>query len=313
MAEIEQTSSEDTQDQVEEFVAVAAEPEDDAVVTVDADADDEELVESEDSLTYSNGVIEKIVAMATREVPHVLGMKGNLMHFVQEQFGAETLEGDSPCSGNCGQKLADGAKFCPSCGSPVAGSAPASAPAPVPAPVYLRLRLVMAVRIPLRRRVRLRRFLISDELQPVRRPDACYAAGRHAVVPIQADRSLPMWIILSIVTCGIYSWFFLYELARDMNVMCQNDGETTPGLAQFILLSIVTCGFYAYWWYYKIGNRMQTNAPRYGLQFQENSTTILMWQIVSVLLCGLGPIFAMNIIIKNTNAMAAAYNARMGA
>ena len=91
MAEIEQTNSEDTQDQVEEFVAVAAEPEDDAAVTVDADADDEELGESEDSLTYSNGVIEKIVAMATREVPHVLGMKGNLMHFVQEQFGAENL------------------------------------------------------------------------------------------------------------------------------------------------------------------------------------------------------------------------------
>ena len=60
-------------------------------MTVDADADDEELGESEDSLTYSNGVIEKIVAMATREVPHVLGMKGNLMHFVQEQFGAENL------------------------------------------------------------------------------------------------------------------------------------------------------------------------------------------------------------------------------
>ena len=91
MAEIEQTNSEDTQNQVEEFVAVAAEPEDGTVVTVDADDDDEELVESEDSLTYSNGVIEKIVAMATREVPHVLGMKGNLMHFVQEQFGAENL------------------------------------------------------------------------------------------------------------------------------------------------------------------------------------------------------------------------------
>ena len=91
MAEIEQTSSEDTQDQAEETVAVAVESEDGAIVTVDADNDDEELVESEDSLTYSNGVIEKIVAMATREVPHVLGMKGNLMHFVQEQFGAENL------------------------------------------------------------------------------------------------------------------------------------------------------------------------------------------------------------------------------
>lgn len=91
MAEIEQTSSEDTQDQAEEIVAVAVESEDGAIVTVDGDDDDEELVESEDSLTYSNGVIEKIVAMATREAPHVLGMKGNLMHFVQEQFGAENL------------------------------------------------------------------------------------------------------------------------------------------------------------------------------------------------------------------------------
>ena len=84
--------------ELEENEAVVAESEDvtledEALVEAesDADEDDEEADESEDSLTYSNGVIEKIVAMATREVPHVLGMKGNLMHFVQEQFGAENL------------------------------------------------------------------------------------------------------------------------------------------------------------------------------------------------------------------------------
>ena len=70
---------------LEDEVLVEVESED------EVDEDDEEADESEDSLTYSNGVIEKIVAMATREVPHVLGMKGNLMHFVQEQFGAENL------------------------------------------------------------------------------------------------------------------------------------------------------------------------------------------------------------------------------
>lgn len=72
--------------ELEENEAVVVEAED---VTLEDEALVE--VESEDSLTYSNGVIEKIVAMATREVPHVLGMKGNLMHFVQEQFGAENL------------------------------------------------------------------------------------------------------------------------------------------------------------------------------------------------------------------------------
>ncbi len=75
----------------EEQTGIAAVPAEDAA-EADEDLDDEdELDECEDSLTYSNGVIEKIVAMATREVPHVLGMKGNLMHFVQEQFGAENL------------------------------------------------------------------------------------------------------------------------------------------------------------------------------------------------------------------------------
>lgn len=77
---------------LEDEALVEAESEDEADEDdEEADEDDEETDESEDSLTYSNGVIEKIVAMATREVPHVLGMKGNLMHFVQEQFGAENL------------------------------------------------------------------------------------------------------------------------------------------------------------------------------------------------------------------------------
>ena len=131
--------------------------------------------------------------------------------------------------------------------------------------------------------------------------------------PIKTDRGVIGWLLLSIVTCGIYSYYFLYCLARDINVMCQDDGDFTPGIAAFILLSFVTCGFYALYWYYKIGNRLQANAPRYGLVFQENGTTILMWQIVGALLCCLGPIFAMNIIIKNTNAMATAYNVRLGA
>ncbi|OUO60592.1 Asp23/Gls24 family envelope stress response protein [Collinsella sp. An271] len=70
-------------------VADAQEPADDDMAD-DGEFDDDEL-DSEDSLTYSNGVIEKIVAIATREAAHVLGMKGNLMHFVQETLGAENL------------------------------------------------------------------------------------------------------------------------------------------------------------------------------------------------------------------------------
>lgn len=50
-------------------------------------ADDEDL-DSEDSLTFSNGVIEKIVALAMRDVPGVVGMKGSWFNRVQDAFGA---------------------------------------------------------------------------------------------------------------------------------------------------------------------------------------------------------------------------------
>jgi len=48
---------------------------------------EEEDFNSEDSLTFSNGVIEKIVAIAVREVPGVVGMKGGWMNMVQDAFG----------------------------------------------------------------------------------------------------------------------------------------------------------------------------------------------------------------------------------
>ena len=50
------------------------------------DLEDED-VESEDSLTFSNGVIEKIVALAMRDVPGVVGMKGGFLNRVQDAFG----------------------------------------------------------------------------------------------------------------------------------------------------------------------------------------------------------------------------------
>ncbi len=129
---------------------------------------------------------------------------------------------------------------------------------------------------------------------------------------IKEDRSLVMYILLSLVTCGIYSYYFLYSIAQDANVVCADDGKKTSGLAAFILLSIVTCGIYAWIWYYNLGNRLSENAPRYGLNFSENGTTVLMWMIFGSFLCGIGPFIAMNILITNMKSLAHAYNEGRG-
>lgn len=129
---------------------------------------------------------------------------------------------------------------------------------------------------------------------------------------IQEDRALWKYIVFGFLTCGIYNFYFIYKMAQDVNEMCADDGKKTSGLVVFILLSYLTCGIYTLIWYYSLANRLAENAPRYGLQFQENGTTVLMWHIFGMLLCGIGAFIAMNILIKNTNAMAKAYNGHGG-
>ena len=119
--------------------------------------------------------------------------------------------------------------------------------------------------------------------------------------------SLLKYILLNIVTCSFYSWYFIYKIAKDMNMMCAGDGKETSGLLKLILLSIITCGVYGFIWYYGLGNRLAENAPRYGLSFTENGTSVLMWMIFGSLLCGIGPLIALNIIMKNTNKIADAF------
>ena len=129
---------------------------------------------------------------------------------------------------------------------------------------------------------------------------------------LKDDRGLASYIILSIITCGIYGYYFIYKMAHDVNIACDGDGENTSGLVAFILLSMITCGIYAWYWYYKLGNRLANNAGRYGLGIQENGTTVLMWCIFGTLICGIGPFIAMHILIKNSNMICNAYNRTHG-
>lgn len=121
-------------------------------------------------------------------------------------------------------------------------------------------------------------------------------------------RSLLTLILLSIITCGIYGIIFWYSYSDDMNRICQGDGKETKNYIIVILLSFITCGIYYWVWLYGVGNRLSENAPRYGTNFQENGTTILLWMIIGSMLCGIGSFVAMHIMIKNINELGDRYN-----
>lgn len=133
------------------------------------------------------------------------------------------------------------------------------------------------------------------------------AAG-VAAQPLSTNYSLLKLILLGLVTCGIYDYYIIYCIARDTNKTCEGDGQKTTGLLLFIIFTWLTCGIYAVVYFYMLGNRQNANATRYGMTFQENGTTVLLWMIFGTWLCGVGFYIAWHIILKNTNALNNAYN-----
>lgn len=123
-------------------------------------------------------------------------------------------------------------------------------------------------------------------------------------------RSLAGLVVLSLITFGMYGLYWIYRLAQDANAMCAGDGKKTSGLLRYFLLNLITLGLYGLVWLYKLGNRLRDNAPRYHLACKEGGGTVLLWLIPGAFII-VGPFIALYIIIKNTNALAAAYNQRL--
>jgi len=135
-------------------------------------------------------------------------------------------------------------------------------------------------------------------------------AARIQGYPVKTNRSLLLYIVLTIFTCGIYGLVFIYSLAKDVNQMCKEDGENIGGLIVYIVLSFLTCGIYSYYWMYKVQNRLCHAGTRYGVMVKERGSTVVCWAILGSFII-IGPFVAMHIVINSANAIGSAYNAKL--
>lgn len=92
-------------------------------------------------------------------------------------------------------------------------------------------------------------------------------------------RGVGLSIILSIVTCGIYTLFWLVNLVNDI---CDLKGVARTG-GRDLILSIVTCGLYTWFLFYRMGADIDEIRHRRGLNTGSNG---ILYLILGVL--GLG-------------------------
>ena len=66
-------------------------------------------------------------------------------------------------------------------------------------------------------------------------------------------RSIPLCIIFTLITCGIYGIYWMIKLNDEVNIVSGEPQATSGGIV--FLLTIVTCGIYGLYWLYKMGER----------------------------------------------------------
>lgn len=76
------------------------------------------------------------------------------------------------------------------------------------------------------------------------------------------QRSIVVCLILSIVTCGIYSIYWFICLTNEVNDL-SGEGGTSGGVA--FLFTLITCGIYGLYWAYKMGDKLDIAKQKRGI------------------------------------------------
>lgn len=93
------------------------------------------------------------------------------------------------------------------------------------------------------------------------------------------NRDLAIQLILSFITCGIYSLYWMVTITDDVNKLL--DEKNDSGIIN-LLLSIITCGIYLIYWNYDIGKKLKKIGDKYNLEIEDNSTIYMILSILKL-------------------------------
>lgn len=84
------------------------------------------------------------------------------------------------------------------------------------------------------------------------------------------NRGLLRYILLQILTLGIYGLYLIHQQAKETNIACATDCQQTRGLLGYLILQVLTLGIYGIVWHCswisRCNNYLTRNNREQGLQ-----------------------------------------------
>lgn len=126
---------------------------------------------------------------------------------------------------------------------------------------------------------------------------------------LKTDRSFIMYLILSLVTCGIYSIVIFTMYSSDINIIASRyDGKKTMNFCLMaFVLSPITLGIYCFIWYHQFSNRIGNELKRRNIAYDFSAKTFWLWTLLGSLIL-IGPMVYIAKLIKAMNLLSESYN-----
>ena len=121
------------------------------------------------------------------------------------------------------------------------------------------------------------------------------------------QRKIAKYVLLQILTLGIYGLFFWSDWTEDLNKMCEDDDKESANYILVFILDIFSLGIYSFIWNYAQAERMYRIAPKYGISLKHGGSYVLLLRTILFFLPVVGSVER----IKAFNTLAVAYNATL--
>lgn len=126
---------------------------------------------------------------------------------------------------------------------------------------------------------------------------------------LKTNRGLVKYILLNLITFGIYGLVVMSSVSTDINLIASRyDGKKTM---HYCLLTFVftglTLGIAPLVWYHRLSKRIGNELHRRGIHYSFGAGTFWLWNLLGLLI-GVGPLVYTHKLFKAMNLLCKDYN-----
>ena len=125
----------------------------------------------------------------------------------------------------------------------------------------------------------------------------------------KTNKGLLKYILLSLITFGIYGLVVISSVSDDVNIIASRyDGKKTMHYCLlFFIVAPITFGIASIVWFHKISNRIGAELKRRGVAYSFSAADFWLWNVIGSIIV-IGPFVYMHKLFKATNLMCENYN-----